>query len=356
MPHSKAAPRKAPRAVPPSRRVEPVGEAPGARRCSRLVVVGELYDIAHAFQHPALSDPERFVVAGAVPLGVGHERVPEAEIRSMVLAHNVDTIVMAGRVERTTINAFGELAIILGCRLLSLLPDAPDSPADPILVWEGGRRFVEVAVAPSVRRRDTAKRSLDVAVASAALVFAAPMMALAALAVCLEQRGNPLFGHTRIGRGGRRFRCWKLRTMYIDAERRLAEDAALLEAYRRNDFKLPDHTDPRVTRVGRLLRKTSLDELPQLWNVLTGEMSLVGPRPVVSEELLHYRGDVLLLLSVRPGLTGAWAVGGRHHLAYPQRADVELSYVRTRSVLGDLRIMLRTVGAVLDPGFDRHGK
>ena len=356
MPHSKAAPRKAPRAVPPRGRPEPIRETPQEHRCSRLVVVGALYDIAHAFQHPVLSDPERFVVVGAVPLGTGREWFPAAEIRAMIRAHDVDTILIAGRVEREAINAFGELAIIVGCRLLSLLPDTHAAPTDPVLVWEGGRRVVEVAVAPSTQRRDTVKRVVDIVVASAALVVATPMMALAALAICLEQRGNPLFGHVRIGRGGRRFHCWKLRTMYMDAERRLGDDAVLLEAYRRNDFKLPDHTDPRVTRVGRLLRKTSLDELPQLWNVLTGEMSLVGPRPVVSEELSHYRGDVLLLLSVRPGLTGAWAVSGRHHLAYPQRADVELAYVRTRSMLGDMRIMLRTVGAVLDPGFDRHGK
>ena len=140
--------------------------------------------------------------------------------------------------------------------------------------------------------------------------------------------------------------------MTADAELRLQRDAELLEAYQRNDFKLPEASDPRVTRVGRILRQSSIDELPQLWNVLVGDMSLVGPRPLVAEELRHYAGDVLTLLSVRPGLTGAWAVSGRHHLAYPRRAEIELAYVRTHSLRRDLRILLRTASAVFDPGID----
>jgi lipopolysaccharide/colanic/teichoic acid biosynthesis glycosyltransferase len=138
--------------------------------------------------------------------------------------------------------------------------------------------------------------------------------------------------------------------MRHNAQQLLEADPALRAAYQANDFKLPEAQDPRITRLGRWLRRSSLDELPQLWNVLVGEMALVGPRPLVAEELLHYRGAVLELLSVRPGITGAWAVNGRHALAYPRRAEVELAYVRTRTLRGDLRIVLRTVGAVLHPG------
>jgi lipopolysaccharide/colanic/teichoic acid biosynthesis glycosyltransferase len=130
----------------------------------------------------------------------------------------------------------------------------------------------------------------------------------------------------------------------------LANDPELRAAYQANDFKLPERLDPRITRVGRWLRRTSLDEVPQLWNVLVGEMSLVGPRPVVAEELVHYQGTVLQLLSVRPGLTGAWVTNGRHGVAYPQRAEIELAYVRHHSLLGDLRILLATAKAVLRPG------
>jgi lipopolysaccharide/colanic/teichoic acid biosynthesis glycosyltransferase len=317
----------------------------------RVVLIGEPYEIAHAMQHPSLMDSTRFDVVGAVSFDQGKRGFPEQQIRSLVREHQANALLVAGAVGRAALTLCGELAVVLGCRLLSLVPHTKDTALEPLLVWEGGSAFVEVTVASPFRRFDRVKRVADLAVAAVGLVVAAPVVALLALLVRAESRGNPFFGHERIGLGGRRFRCWKLRTMYADAERRLHDDLDLFEAYRANDFKLPDHEDPRITRLGRWLRKTSVDELPQLWNVLVGEMSLVGPRPIVAEELPHYRGEVLTLLSVRPGLTGAWAVNGRHHLAYPRRAEVELAYVRSRSVGGDLSILLRTVGAVLDPGF-----
>jgi exopolysaccharide production protein ExoY len=166
----------------------------------------------------------------------------------------------------------------------------------------------------------------------------------------MESPGSPVFRHLRVGRGGRRFSCLKLRTMRADAEEVLRSDADLLEEYRRNHFKLPDGSDPRVTRMGQFLRRTSLDEIPQLWNVIRGEMSLVGPRPVVAEELQRFGEHARLVLSVPPGLTGSWAVNGRHHVGYPERARLEIEYVRNWSLGGDARILLRTVAAVLDPG------
>ena len=317
----------------------------------RVVLIGEPYEIAHAMQHPSLTDATRFDVVGAVSFDQARRGFPEQQIRSLVGEHQADALLVAGAVGRAALTLCGELAVVLGCRLLSLVPHTRDTALEPLIVWEGGHPFVEVAVASPFRRFDRVKRAMDIVGAATGLLVAAPVVALLALLVRRESRGNPFFGHERIGLGGRRFRCWKLRTMYADAERRLHDDLALLEAYRANDFKLPDHEDPRITRLGRWLRKTSVDELPQLWNVLVGEMALVGPRPIVAEELPHYRGEVLTLLSVRPGLTGAWAVNGRHHLAYPRRAEVELGYVRSRSLAGDLSILLRTVGAVLDPGF-----
>lgn len=211
----------------------------------------------------------------------------------------------------------------------------------------------DIAVSYGAKPYDRVKRAIDIGVAAVGLVLALPVIVLAAVLLRCESSGSPFFGHVRIGRGGRRFRCWKLRTMYRDAEERLERDPALRDAYRRNDFKLPEDQDPRVTRLGAVLRKTSLDELPQLVNVLRGEMSLVGPRPIVAEELAHYQGQVATLLSVRPGITGAWAVSGRHHLAYPARALVELDYVRLRSLRVDASILVRTIAAVFNPGFDR---
>ena len=127
-------------------------------------------------------------------------------------------------------------------------------------------------------------------------------------------------------------------------------DPKLYAEYRRNHYKIPDDQDHRVTPLGRLIRRTSLDELPQLWNVLIGEMSLVGPRPVVEEELAHYSAASDLLLSVRPGITGLWAVSGRHSIGYPQRCDIELAYVRRWTLLVDASAIARTIGAVLRPG------
>jgi exopolysaccharide production protein ExoY len=193
---------------------------------------------------------------------------------------------------------------------------------------------------------------LDVVGASLGIVALSPVMAVVALAIRLESKGPALFKHWRVGRDGARFACLKFRTMTEDAEQVLAGDAELKALYRENNYKLPEDMDPRVTRLGKLLRRTSLDELPQLFNVFVGDMSLVGPRPVVEEELEHYRGSERLLLSVRPGMTGAWAVNGRHHVGYPARAEMELRYVRTWSVRRDFGILAGTVSAVMDPGSD----
>jgi len=318
----------------------------------RAVVVGDLHEIPFALQHPALASGERFEAVGVVPLDGYYDGVLADAIRSQVRTHDADTILVAGAVGRRAMTALGEVAITLGCRLLVLIPASLPAMLDPIIIWEGEHPLIQMAVAREHPIRDAVKRAIDVVLASIGLTLTAPVVLLAALAICFESPGSPFFGHVRIGRGGRRFRCWKLRTMTADAEQRLLEDAELLDAYQRNDFKLPDANDPRVTRVGRMLRQSSLDELPQLCNVLVGDMSLVGPRPVVADELQHYAGEVLTLLSVRPGLTGAWAVSGRHHLPYPRRAEIELAYVRTLSLRRDVEILLRTASAVFDPGIE----
>jgi exopolysaccharide production protein ExoY len=160
--------------------------------------------------------------------------------------------------------------------------------------------------------------------------------------------GRPvLFGHRRLGQGGRVFRCWKLRTMRVDAEKVLRLRPELKRLHRQNGFKLPASRDPRIVPGGRWLRKTHLDELPQLFNVLLGDMSLVGPRPIVPEELELFGRDAKTLLSVRPGIFGAWTSLGRRRPPYPERARVEVEWVRRRSARGDALILLRSVGVVL---------
>ncbi|KDB02474.1 hypothetical protein U879_17060 [Defluviimonas sp. 20V17] len=199
------------------------------------------------------------------------------------------------------------------------------------------------------RTRDPmSKRVFDRLFAALLLVFFAPFLILVAV-VLLVTEGRPiLFGHTRVGRGGQPFRCLKFRTMVPDAEARLQRlldsDPAARQEWAET-HKLSQ--DPRVSCVGHFLRRTSLDELPQLFNVLRGEMSLVGPRPIVEDESIYYGQHFADYLSVRPGLTGAWQVSGRSTTTYAQRVAIDVAYVRGRSFVGDLCVLFRTVRVVL---------
>lgn len=156
-----------------------------------------------------------------------------------------------------------------------------------------------------------------------------------------------MFGQRRVGRDGGVFRCWKFRTMYTDSEDRLSADPALYERYVTNDFKLEMGGDPRVTPLGRFLRRSSLDELPQLFNVLIGNMSLVGPRPVVVDELEMYGPWKDAYLAAKPGITGPWQCSGRNEIRYPERAMLDAEYLSSWRPARDMKILLRTVPAVL---------
>jgi lipopolysaccharide/colanic/teichoic acid biosynthesis glycosyltransferase len=192
------------------------------------------------------------------------------------------------------------------------------------------------------------KRAMDVVVAGVALLVLSPVMLDIALSIALSSPGPVLFRHGRVGRHGRSFSCLKFRTMVQGAEGLLndllEQDPELASEFQR-DFKLRE--DPRITRIGGFLRRTSLDELPQLWNVLRGEMSVVGPRPVVEEELDRYGYVRSIVFQARPGITGAWQVSGRNDLDYDERVALDLAYVIGRSILLDLRIMARTVVVML---------
>lgn len=193
-----------------------------------------------------------------------------------------------------------------------------------------------------------AKRLIDVVGALLGLIVLSPVFIAISIMIMVTDGGFPFFRQERIGQYGRPFKIIKFRSMRPDAEAILRANPELWEEYVRNDFKLPEGRDPRVTPIGRWLRKTSLDELPQLWNVLTGDMSLVGPRPLVRAELEKWYPETAQeLLSVRPGMTGLWQISGRSNIGYPERANLELHYVRTRSLREDLRILLRTVSVVL---------
>ena len=188
------------------------------------------------------------------------------------------------------------------------------------------------------------KRGMDVVLSALGLLVLAPVFLLLGLLIKADSPGGPVFFHQeRIGREGRPFRMHKFRSMVPDADRlrqQLAREGAGNEVL----FKMAD--DPRITRVGKVMRKLSLDELPQLWNVLVGEMSLVGPRPPLPEEVAAYEQDMYRRLMVKPGITGLWQVGGRSDLSWEESVRLDLYYVENWSVTGDLLILARTVKAV----------
>jgi lipopolysaccharide/colanic/teichoic acid biosynthesis glycosyltransferase len=188
------------------------------------------------------------------------------------------------------------------------------------------------------------RRVLDIVVAALGLLLAGPLLALAALLVWLEDRGPFLYRRRVLGLGGREFDALKLRTMRVDADNWLTGRPELLAQYQGN-VKLQD--DPRVTRVGRILRRLSIDELPQLVNVLRGDMGLVGPRMIHRSELERYGEMGAERLSVRPGITGLWQVSGRQDLSYAERIELDRRYLRERSLRLDIEILLRTLPAVL---------
>lgn len=191
------------------------------------------------------------------------------------------------------------------------------------------------------------KRVMDVAGASVLILVFLPLMVIVALIV-RSDGGPAIFRHMRVGRDGRPFPCLKFRSMAVDADRRLADllatDPAAKAQWER-DFKL--NPDPRVTRIGRFLRKSSLDELPQLLNILRGEMSLVGPRPIIEAEVPRYGRYIAHYLECRPGLTGLWQISGRSDVSYRQRVALDTVYARHQSVWLDCVILLRTVVVVL---------
>jgi lipopolysaccharide/colanic/teichoic acid biosynthesis glycosyltransferase len=191
------------------------------------------------------------------------------------------------------------------------------------------------------------RRAVDVIGAIILLILSAPFLGIAALAILIGS-GRPIFfRHRRLGRDGQTFLCWKLRTMNVGAERDLDREPLLKLEYVTNGFKLPNGKDPRITREGRWLRRSYIDEVPQLFNVIDGSMSLIGPRPIVPAELVHYGGEAEELLRTKPGIVGAWTCHGRRRPDYPERARLELDYVRNRSTLRDLAIVVRSIPVVL---------
>jgi exopolysaccharide production protein ExoY len=203
---------------------------------------------------------------------------------------------------------------------------------------DGARRDIDGAL----------MRAFDIAVAAGLLLATSPVLLLIAFLVWITDGGPPVYSQARIGRDGAHFRCLKFRSMCVDADARLARLLAGDESARREwqaDHKL--RVDPRITRLGAFLRKTSLDEVPQLINVLLGEMSLVGPRPIVDAEVPRYGRRFSAYCAQRPGITGLWQVSGRNDVSYRRRVALDTTYSARRSLALDMRILVATVPAVM---------
>ena len=191
------------------------------------------------------------------------------------------------------------------------------------------------------------KRALDVAASVILLLLTSPLLLVVAAAIKLTSPGPVVFRQIRVGQAGRAFWILKFRTMRLDAEQYLESDAELSRHYLYGDFKLTPALDPRVTKLGNFLRRASIDEMPQLFNVLRGEMSLVGPRPVRPDELAKYGVHERAYLSLRPGLSGLWQVSGRSTVRFPLRAELDAEYFKRCSLPVDLKILLKTPLAVI---------
>ena len=264
--------------------------------------------------------------------------------------------------------------IAAGCRQVILVPDDRTNANQNDLIDQLVGADIAVAIVPSLRRlplyglstnyffgkdllllqvrnnlarlpQRIFKRSLDIIGAIILGLLLAPAFALLAFLIWKEDHGPVLFRQNRVGRWSRDFPCWKFRTMVVDAEAQMerweTENPVLLAAYQESNFKL--QTDPRVTRIGAWMRRKSLDELPQLINVLLGDMSLVGPRPLLRRELPDYGAVISLYERVRPGITGLWQISGRSHTTFAERISYDEWYIKNWTVWYDLVIMLQTV-------------
>ena len=189
------------------------------------------------------------------------------------------------------------------------------------------------------------KRVIDVILASVALILLSPLFAIIAIAIKIDSKGPVFFAHKRIGKNGKIIKLYKFRSMVINAEELIKSfTPEQMREYKEN-YKLTN--DPRITKVGKFLRKTSLDELPQLINIINGDLSIIGPRPVVADELEKYGVNKDKFLSVTPGLTGYWAANGRSNTTYEQRMEMELYYIDNLSLKMDIKVFFKTTLSVL---------
>lgn len=267
-------------------------------------------------------------------------------LRDVLCKRTVDEVVIG--MQNAGYEKIGEIISICGRygAKVSVIPAYSDFiPSTPTIEHVGKIKLINVRRNPNRGILwSVVKRLMDICIALCALVIALPFMLLTAILIRCESQGPVIFRQVRVGKNGKEFKMYKFRSMYQDAEERLKE----LEHQNEADgpvFKMVN--DPRITRVGRIIRKTSIDELPQLWNVLKGEMSIVGPRPPLPREVAQYSDWDWGRLAVKPGLTCFWQISGRSDVSFDEWMKLDLKYVEEQSILTDLEILVKTVAVVI---------
>jgi exopolysaccharide biosynthesis polyprenyl glycosylphosphotransferase len=271
---------------------------------------------------------------------------PLDELADIIDHHRIETVIVGAPLSDEQLAEVLDVSLTAGCELLYPARSMKIGGLRPKLIWRHDEAFFELGAPMLKARQLMVKRLVDIVGAGMGMVLLAPLFLCLALAIRLDSPGPVLFSQNRAGLGGRRFRMLKFRTMRVGAD---AEKEALAHLNHTGDrrlFKIPN--DPRVTRLGAMLRRWSLDELPQLWNVLVGDMSLIGPRPFFESDLDDYEDHHFRRLGVKPGVTGLWQVNGRSCVVdFEEVVRLDREYIERWSPLLDLSILLRTLPAVL---------
>ncbi len=276
------------------------------------------------------------------PDSIGHVSM----LPGIIHERRVETVVLCGTLERGALHEAVSQAVTAGCRIYAVPPVFEVPGVSPSIVWKRGQPLVEVAGQTLRAQQFVVKRAMDLVIAALGLVVLAPFFALLAVVIRLDSKGPIFFTQPRAGIGGRPFRMWKFRTMLDGADGLREAVSHLNQSGDPRLFKIME--DPRATRVGGWLRRWSIDELPQLWNVLKGEMSLVGPRPFFESDLDYYEIHHFGRLGAKPGITGLWQVSGRSDIVnFEEVVDLDTRYIRDWSLLMDFAILLKTIPVVI---------
>ncbi len=323
-----------------------VNRTPGSSRTILIGPARECADLAgrSAFaprgEHVALGFVDTTATPSPAALG-GLDDLP-----ALIQRHRVESVVICGHLSDAELRDVVDQSITAGCHVFSVPRTFEVAGVQPSVVWKRGQPLVELTAQTLKAQQFAIKRVVDVVGAVVGLVAVTPLLLVLAAIIKLDSPGPVIFRHRRIGTGGRPFRMFKLRTMVDGAEALKPTLAHLNHTGDPRLFKIQN--DPRVSRIGRWLRRWSLDELPQLWNVLTGEMSLVGPRPFPESDFMEYQVHHFARLGAKPGITGLWQVSGRSGIVdFEEVVALDTKYVREWSVLLDLKILLQTVPVVI---------